>query len=150
MACELCHRATEQTTYKLENNYTKEVLHCCESYRSHNKFSNLGIWQRDRELLGNLILETSGIWLQNFHRTWKIDSWRAQTKPCLHQDPREGSSDLTRDWPRLAWECPGRGVGQWPAAGSGALSVAVPTRDLLRDVAIFFITSTIVWSQVKQ
>ena len=33
----------------------------------------------------------------------------------------------------------------WPAAGLGALSVAVPAWDLLREVAIIFITSTIVW-----
>ena len=32
----------------------------------------------------------------------------------------------------------------------GALSVAVSEWDLLKEVAIFFITSTIVWSQVKQ
>ena len=43
------------------------------------------------------------------------------------------------------------GVGQWwPAAGLGALSVAVRAWDILKEVAIFFITSTIVWSQVKQ
>ena len=42
------------------------------------------------------------------------------------------------------------GVGQWwPAAGLGALSVAVRAWDLLKEVAIFFITSTIVWPQVK-
>ena len=42
-------------------------------------------------------------------------------------------------------------VGQrWPAAGSGAPSVAVRAWDLLKEVAIIFITSTIVWSQVKQ
>ena len=42
-------------------------------------------------------------------------------------------------------------VGQgWPAAVSGALSVAVLARDLLKEVTIIFITSTIVWSQVKQ
>ena len=39
---------------------------------------------------------------------------------------------------------------QWPAAGSGALSVAVCAQALLKEVAIIFITSTIVWSQVKQ
>ena len=59
-----------------------------------------------------------------------------------------------RDWPRLAHECPGvsgKGVGRWwPAAGSGALSVAVHEWDLLMEVAIIFITSAIVWSQVKQ
>ena len=42
-------------------------------------------------------------------------------------------------------------VGQWwPAAGSGALSAAVRAWDLLKEVAIIFIISTIVWSQVKQ
>ena len=35
-------------------------------------------------------------------------------------------------------------------AGLGALSEAVHAWDLLKEVAIFFITSTIVWSQVKQ
>ena len=82
------------------------------------------------------------------------DVQRAQTKPCEHQDPGERSSDPTRDCPRLAHECPGvsgGGVGQqWPAAGSGALSGAVCAWDLLKEVAIFFITSTTVWSQVKQ
>ena len=44
-----------------------------------------------------------------------------------------------------------RGVGWWwPAAGLGALSVAVRAWDLLKEVAIIFITSTIVWLQVKQ
>ena len=39
---------------------------------------------------------------------------------------------------------------QWPAAGLGALSVAVHAQDLLEEVAIIFITSTIVWPQVEQ
>ena len=38
----------------------------------------------------------------------------------------------------------------WPAAELGALSVAMPTQDLLKEVTIIFITSTIVWPQVKQ
>ena len=38
---------------------------------------------------------------------------------------------------------------RWPAAGSEALSAAVHARDLLKEVAILFITSTIVWSQVQ-
>ena len=57
-------------------------------------------------------------------------------------------------WPRLACECPGvsgRDMGwRCPAAGSGTLSVAMYAWDLLKKVAIIFITSTIVWSQVKQ
>ena len=39
---------------------------------------------------------------------------------------------------------------QWPAIGSGALSAAVRAQDLLKEVTIIFITSTIVWPQVKQ
>ena len=35
------------------------------------------------------------------------------------------------------------------AAGLGALSVAVPAWDLLKEVAIIFITSTVVWPQVN-
>ena len=38
----------------------------------------------------------------------------------------------------------------WPAAGSGALSAAVHAWDLLKEVTIIFITSTIVRPQVKQ
>ena len=38
----------------------------------------------------------------NLHRTGETDSWRAQTKPCMRQDPGGRSSVPTRDWPRLA------------------------------------------------
>ena len=37
----------------------------------------------------------------------------------------------------------------WPAAGLGAWTVAVHAWDLLREVTIIFISSTIVWSQVN-
>ena len=84
-----------------------------------------------------------------------MDSWRVQTKLCAHQDPGERRvNDSIRDLPRLACECPGVYKGgmdwQWPAAGCGALSVAMHTGNLLREVTIIFITSTIIWSQVKQ
>ena len=50
--------------------------------------------------------------------------------------------------------CPGvssRGIGQWwPAAGLKAPSAAVCAWKHLKEVSIFFITSTMVWSQVKQ
>ena len=42
------------------------------------------------------------------------------------------------------------GVGRWwPAAELGALTVAVHAWDLLREVTIIFITSTIVWPQIN-
>ena len=41
-------------------------------------------------------------------------------------------------------------VGSGLLQGWGALSVAVCARNLLKEVTIIFITSTIVWPQVKQ
>ena len=50
-------------------------------------------------------------------------------------------------------ECPGvsrGGVGwRWAAAGLGALSAAVHAWDLLKEVSVIFITSTVVWPQVN-
>ena len=76
---------------------------------------------------------------------WEADCWRSQTEHCMHQDPGERSSDPPRDWPRLTRECPEVSSGgegrQWPAAGLGALSVAVPAWDLLKKVTfiIFYL-----------
>ena len=42
------------------------------------------------------------------------------------------------------------GVSSGLAAGLEALSAAVPAWDLLKEVSIIFITSTIVWPQVNQ
>ena len=54
--------------------------------------------------------------------------------------PQETDPDLP-ECPRVS----GGGMGQWwPAVGLGALSVAVCAWDLLKEVAIIFITSTIV------
>ena len=60
--------------------------------------------------------------------------------------PQEIDSDL----PVSVQDSAGGMGQQWPTAGSGALSVAVRTWDLLKEVSIIFITSTIVWPQVKQ
>ena len=46
---------------------------------------------RDWELPGNFTSEARGIWLQNFHRIGETDSWKAQTKPCAHQDTGKGA-----------------------------------------------------------
>ena len=37
---------------------------------------------------------------------WEIDFWRAQTEPCMHQDPGKRSSDPTRDLLRSVQESP--------------------------------------------
>ena len=116
--------------YSLPADYpqTGEQLHQ-RSSRANNRFPKLRIQQRDWESPGNLTLKASEIWLQNFHWTGETDSWRTQTKCCVHQDPGERSSDPKRDWDRLSCECPrvsGEGVGQyWPAVGSRALNTTV-------------------------
>ena len=65
----------------------------------------------------------------------------------------ERNSDPTRNRPRLTCEYLGvtsGGMGwQWPATGLGALSVAVPAWDLLKEVSIVFIISSIAWPQVN-
>ena len=75
------------------------------------------------------------------------------TNNLVHQDSGDRSRDPTRDSPRLASEFPGvssRGMGWWwPAAGLGTLSEVVHAWDLLREITIIFITSTIVWPQVN-
>ena len=94
-----------------------------EGIGTHSSIIATNSWQRDWEPPGNLTMKASGTWLKNFHRIGETDSWRAQTKPFVHQDVGERSSDPTRDWARLACECLGisdGGVGwQWPAMGSG-------------------------------
>ena len=90
--------------------------------------------------------------LPELTQDWEIDSWRAPQN-FAHQDPGERTSDPTGDCPRLACGCPGvsgEGVGRWwSPAGLGAWTVAVHAWDLLREVTIIFITSTIVWPQVN-
>ena len=44
---------------------------------------------------------------QNLHKTGETNTWRAPTKPCVHQDPGERSSEPTEtdpDLPVSVWE----------------------------------------------
>ena len=107
----------------------KKFLHCCGSSRVHKRVPNLGIWQTD--------WESQGIWLWRpvgfDDRTYtglgkQILGEYTQNLVCT-RNPEERSSNPTRDWARLACECPGvfnGGVGrQWPARESGALNTTV-------------------------
>ena len=86
------------------------------------------------------------------HRTRETDSWRAQTKSCVHQDPEERSSYPRRDCPDLPVSVQESPVEVCAAGGlqGQTLSVSVRAWDLLKEVDIIYITSTIVWSQAKQ
>ena len=71
----------------------------------------------------------------------------------MHTRTQEkGAATLQETDPDLS-ECPGvssGGMGQWwPASGLEALSVAVYAWDLLKEITIIFISSTIVWPQVN-
>ena len=97
----------------------KKFSHGYESSRTHNVFPNLAKGlrtPREYDLGGQWDLITEP------PQDWGNSLWRAQTKPCVHQDPGERSSDPTRDWHRLACEHPGvsgrgssllQGQGHW-------------------------------------
>ena len=60
----------------------------------------------------------------------RLQSWRPQTKCCMHQDPEERSSDPTGDRPQTTCQCRRAccgGVGQQGfTTGTGVLAAAVP------------------------
>ena len=87
--------------------------------------------------------------LPELTQDWERDSWRAQTEFCAHQDPGERNSDPKKSEPDLpvsVQESPHELV--VACCRVGALSVAVPARDLLKEVTIIFNTFTVVWPQV--
>ena len=97
------HRAEEQTIHKPKNNYTREVLTWLWKHsRPHNRFPNLGIQQRDWEPPENLTWKASGIWLQNFHKTWGTETAGGRNKILCTPGPRR-----KEQWPhkRLSQIC---------------------------------------------
>ena len=138
------YTANEQTTHKLQSNYTKEILALLRKFYEPQQIFQPG--DLAKGLRNPREFDFGGQWdlITQFHRTGETDSWRAQTKPCVHQDPGERSSVPTRDWARLACECPGVSGGgvrvQWLAVGSGALNTTVHALVLLKEVAIITIT----------
>ena len=74
-------------------------------------------------------------------------------EPCVHQDQGEGAAtpqEPTLDVPASVQESP---VEVWAGGGLlqglGAPTVVVRAWDLLREVTVTFITSTMVWPQVN-
>ena len=58
-----------------------------------------------------------GLFLGELSLAPRTDTWRAQTKRCVHWDSGERSSDSTRDWARLLCECPGLSSKAWVSGG---------------------------------
>ena len=90
------------------------------------------------------------------HRTGETRHLEGTNKTLCASGPRRKEPvTLQETDPDLpVSECPGVSGGSmgqwWPAAGSGALSVGVHAGDLLKEVDIIFINSTIVSFQVRQ
>ena len=129
------------------------VIHTVKGFGIVNKaeidvFLELTCFFDDPRAVGNLISCSSAF--SELTQDWGNRLWEGTNRTLYAPGPRR-----KEHWPqkRLACECPGvsgRAMGQqWPAAGLGALSVAVHAWDLLKEVTITFITSTIVWPQVK-
>ena len=68
----------------------------------------------------------------------------------VHQYPGERSRDPTRECPRLARECPGEVWSAVACCRVGATECSSACTGPSEGGAIIFITSTIVWPQVKQ
>ena len=81
---------------------------------------------------------------QNLHRIGETDSWKAQTKSCVHQDPDPDLPTRVQESLAEAW------VGGALLQGLGALTVAVSPQDLLKEVAIICINATVIWPQLKK
>ena len=100
-----------------EQLYPKKFSHCCKSSRTHNRFPSLGVWQRDWEHMGIWLWRPVGFYYRTCTGLRKQTIEGHQKKPHVHQDPGERSSDPTRDWARLACECPGSLAEAWMDSG---------------------------------
>ena len=90
----------EWVTHKLENSNAKKFSHWCEGTEPHVSFPE---WRSSKETR-NL----QGIWLwspvgfdygtSTGLGEMRLQSWRTQTKSCVHKDPEERSSDPIEDW----------------------------------------------------
>ena len=95
-------------THKLENNNTKEVFPLLwkfwipsQASQPGDNTKGLGI-PRESGLEGqwDLIIGLPEDWGKQ-----KFQSWKAQPKFCMHQDPEERSSDPTGDWAKATCWC---------------------------------------------
>ena len=105
-------------THKLQSNYTKEILTLLKKVLGPT--TDFSIWGCGKGTENPREFDLEGQWdlitelLQDW---WNRNSWRAQRKSCVHKDPGEKSSDLTRDLARLVCECFQSLVEMWVHSG---------------------------------
>ena len=102
------HRDWTRTVFECLLQRYRSVVDCCRDRGSGYSRLGYGI----SPLGGDCHLPT--IVAPELTQDWETDSWRAQTKSCLHQDPGERRSDPSGDWPRIVHESP---VEIWVSGG---------------------------------
>ena len=109
---------TRWVTHRLENNNTKEVLPLLwrfwipHSVEPSLGDSTKGLWiprESGLEGLQGIITGLPEDWGKQ-----RLQSWKAQTKFCLQQDPEERRSDPTGDWTKTTGYC---GKASWGGMG---------------------------------
>ena len=82
-------------THKLETIIPKKFFHCCEGLEHHNQASQPGSWTKGLEIPRESDLQGQNL-ITRFPQDWgnRLQSWRAQTKPCVHQDSDDRRSLL--------------------------------------------------------
>ena len=129
-------------SHRADNPQTGEQLYqrnSCTVAKVLGPTTDFPTWESGKgtENPGNLTVKSSGICYRTSTGT---GTWRAQTKPCVHQNPGERSCNPTRACAGLTSErvgVSGAGTGwQWPAAGSGPLKTTVLASVLLREMLL--------------
>ena len=97
------YRATGQATHKLKNNHSKEVLTLLLKFQATQETSQSGDLVKGLSIARDFDFDGQQDLITELPVYWgSTDSWRTQTKPCVHQDPGERSSDPHK---RLSQTC---------------------------------------------
>jgi len=86
---------------KVENNNTKEVLPLLWRFRTPHQASQPGDTTKGLGIPMESDLEAQQDLITRLPQKWgkqRLQAWKAQTKPWLHQDSEERSGDSTGNW----------------------------------------------------
>ena len=132
-------------TYKLENNKTKDILSLLWGSELHVRLPRLGSGQKDWESSGNLTFKASRIGWKDFHRMGvnRLQSRRAQIKPCNTKTQRKGAVAPQETEPKRPASVTGSPVEAWVGRASPQggghwqqQSRKIPLAQTLLDVTI--------------
>ena len=96
---------TRWVTHKPQNNNTKEVFPLLWRFWTKHQASQPGGLTKEQEIPRESDLEGQWNLIIGLPQDWgkqRLQSWKAQTKSCMHQDPEERSRDPTGDWIKIS------------------------------------------------